>query len=265
MRAAWLTDIHLNFLESREIDRFLESVRQADADVALLGGDIGEADSLLRFLERIERALAKPVYFVLGNHDYYGGSIESVRSEIRSFVQGTRYLVWLNTESVISLIPRTALIGHDSWPDGRIGDYAGSSVELNDFYLIEELIGRSKADRLERMQALGDEAAAHFRRVLPVALRDHDEIIALTHVPPFREAAWHEGEISADDWLPFFSCGAVGEVLVAAMRDNPSARLTVLCGHTHGHGACEILPNLSVLTGGATYGSPEIQAILELQ
>ncbi len=176
MRATWLTDIHLNFLEDKEIDWFLESVRQEDADVVLMGGDMGEADSLLQFLERIERALAKPVYFVLGNHDYYGGSIASVRSEVRSFVQRSRYLVWLNTESVVSLTPRTALLGHDSWPDGRLGDYAGSSVELNDFYLIEELMCSSKADRLGRMQALGDEAAAHFRRVLPEALRDHDEI-----------------------------------------------------------------------------------------
>ena len=265
MRAAWLTDIHLNFLEDEEIDRFLESVRQADADVVLLGGDIGEADSLLRFLQRIESALSKPIYFVLGNHDHYGGSIESVRSETRSFTQGSGHLVWLNTESVVSLTPRTALIGHDSWPDGRLGDYAGSSVELNDFYLIEELIGCSKADRLERMQTLGDEAASHFRPVLPEALRDHDEIIALTHVPPFREAAWHEGQISADDWLPFFACGSVGEILVATMRDSPSAQLTVLCGHTHGSGTCDILPNLKVLTGGASYGDPEIQAILELQ
>ncbi len=35
-----------------------------------------------------------------------------------------------------------------------------------------------------------------------------------TYIPPFREAAWYEGRPSADDYLPFFSCKAVGDVLL---------------------------------------------------
>lgn len=37
------------------------------------------------------------------------------------------------------------------------------------------------------------------------------------HVPPFREASWHQGRISDDDWLPHFTCKAVGDVLREAM------------------------------------------------
>ena len=40
--------------------------------------------------------------------------------------------------------------------------------------------------------------------------------------------------------------------------------MTVLCGHTHGRGEARILENLLVLTGGATYGKPEVQRILEV-
>ena len=35
--------------------------------------------------------------------------------------------------------------------------------------------------------------------------------------------------------------------------------MTVLCGHTHGKGEVQILPNLIVKTGGADYGKPELQ------
>jgi hypothetical protein len=40
--------------------------------------------------------------------------------------------------------------------------------------------------------------------------------------------------------------------------------MTVLCGHTHGGGQAQILPNLRVLTGGARYGRLELQQVLEV-
>ena len=136
---------------------------------------------------------------------------------------------------------------------------------LNDYLLIEELAGLDKRDRLERLHALGDEAAAHFRAVLPEALARFRRLIVLTHVPPFREACWHRGRISDDDWLPHFACQAVGEVLVEAMAAHPECEMTVLCGHTHSPGEAQVLPNLRVLTGGAEYGRPEVQRVLEVE
>jgi predicted MPP superfamily phosphohydrolase len=39
----------------------------------------------------------------------------------------------------------------------------------------------------------------------------------------------------------------------------------MLCGHTHGGGEAEMLPNLRVLTGPATYGRPEVQRVVEAE
>lgn len=100
--------------------------------------------------------------------------------------------------------------------------------------------------------------------MLPDALARFQHVVVITHVPPFRESCWHEGKISGDDWLPFFSCKAVGDALVEAMKAAPDRMMTVLCGHTHGGGEAQILPNLRVLTGGARYGQPAIQQVLEL-
>jgi hypothetical protein len=101
--------------------------------------------------------------------------------------------------------------------------------------------------------------------VLPDALGRFRHVVVLTHVPPFREACWREGKISDDHWLPHFTCKAVGDALLEAMAAVPGQRMTVLCGHTHGGGEAQVLPNLRVLTGGATYGQPVIQQVLDVE
>lgn len=265
MRLVWLTDIHLNFLRPSSIEAFLNTILAESPDGILLGGDIGEAPSLVEYLKLLETKLGLPVFFVLGNHDFYRGSIHTVRTIVADLTRTSAKLSWLNLARVIPLSGKTALIGHDGWGDGRLGDAMGSSVVLNDFLLIEELRLSNKKALLAVLNRLGDEAAAHFGITLPAALQRHDHVIALTHVPPFREATWHEGRISDDDWLPYFSCKAVGDVLRAVMLENPHRRLSIYCGHTHGAGVCQILPNLTVYTGGAEYGAPCIQEIITVE
>jgi predicted MPP superfamily phosphohydrolase len=75
LRAGWLTDIHLNFVSPRKRSQFYSQLREQQLDTLLLGGDIGEANSVVQLLAEIERSLAIPIYFVLGNHDFYHGSI----------------------------------------------------------------------------------------------------------------------------------------------------------------------------------------------
>lgn len=213
-------------------------------------------------LEGLDARLGLPVYFVLGNHDFYRGGIVRVRAEVRALCNRSTRLHWLPGSGVVALTPETALVGHDGWADGRFGDYERSGVLLNDYRLIEELSGLDTRDRLRRLNALGDEAAAHFRAVLPEAVDRFRRVIVLTHVPPFREACWHRGQMSDDAWLPHFACRAVGEALVEAMAAHPECEMTVLCGHTHSPGEAQVLPNLRVLTGGAGYGRPEVQRVL---
>lgn len=264
MKAAWLTDIHLNFLKHNQIERFLRKLSKEPVDCFFMSGDIGEADTIIDYLKQAESILARPFYFVLGNHDFYKGSIKKVRARVSGLVETSDKLIWLNQVEYMPLTEETVLIGHDSWADGRLGDYFGSTVELNDFYLIEELRLADRTERVKAMKTLADEAAEHFIKVLPKALKDHRQVIVLTHVPPFKEACWHQGKISEDDWLPFFSCKVVGDILRDIMEQHPSCEMTVYCGHTHSSGQCQILPNLKVFTGKAQYGSPRIQSIIEV-
>ena len=198
--------------------------------------------------------------------DFYRGSIAAVREAVRNLCSEVPDLHWLPDAGVVPLTDETCLVGADGWGDGRLGDYHGSDVILNDWGLIEEFGGfdEDPEERLAKLHALGDESAAHLCRVLPEALRRFRHVVVLTHVPPFREACWHEGRISDDNWLPHFTCKAVGDALLQAMTAAPGQQMTVLCGHTHGGGEAQVLPNLRVLTGNARYGQPVIQRVLEV-
>lgn len=262
MRLAWLTDIHLNFLSPEKLEAFCDELGDSEADVFLITGDISEAPTLELHLTRLADSVRRPLYFVLGNHDFYRGSIPEVRDAVVARCARSPWLRYLAGAGVITLSETWALIGHDGWADGRFGNYRDSPVMLNDYVLIRELAWLSQDDRLARIQALAEEAAGYLRATLAEALDRHPRVLVATHVPPFREACWHQGAISHDDWLPHFSSKASGEALKEVVEGRPDKQVLVLCGHTHGAGRTQPLPNLEVRTGGAEYGRPAIQEIL---
>lgn len=269
---AWLTDIHLDCVTDAEINSLVKSINDSSCDGVLIGGDIGTAATIESNLTALDRCLNLPVYFVLGNHDYYGSSVAEVRRRVAKLVRASNHLHYLSDEGIVELSAKTCLIGHDGWADGRLGDYAQSSVILNDYAAITDfqlaggggLSEIDKARRLETMQFLAGQASVHFGKLLPIALERYSEVVVLTHVPPFLEASWHEGKISNADFLPHFASFASGDPLIRSMRKHPRKKMLVLCGHTHSEGVAKVLPNLTVLTGRAEYGLPEIQRVLDI-
>ncbi len=263
MRVAWVTDIHLNFLRPKERSAFYASIVGTQPEGIFITGDIAEAPCLRELLLEMQQAIAVPIYFVLGNHDFYHGSIEVVRRDTQDWCQAQSGLHYLTGLQPFELTPKTVLLGHDGWGDGRLGNYEQSPVRLSDQELIRDFQGFNREAVLEKLKALGDEAAQNLRVILPKALDSYQEVICLTHVPPFKEACWYQGKMGNDDWLPYFSCKAMGDVLIEIGGDRPHATITVLCGHTHHAGTVEMLPNLRVLTGSAEYGEPCISDVLK--
>ncbi len=265
MQAAWLTDIHLDFLSRQGCDTFFTTIASHNPDVVFLTGDISVAPSLLAHLHGMSEALHKPIYFVLGNHDFYHGSIGEVRASVREGCHANLLLKYLPDAGVIPLTASTGLVGHDGWGDSRYGNYATSPVKLNDHVLIKELTGLTPSKLEQQLLRLGDEAATYLRKTLPLAFDRYRQVILLTHVPPFRESCWYQGQVSNNEWLPFFACQAVGEVLRETMEARPHCQLTVYCGHTHNSGTAHVLPNLTIFTGAAEYGVPQVNAVIEVE
>jgi len=264
MNLGWLTDLHINFMRPEVFRAFLEMLKGHPAEVFVITGDIGEAHSCALYLKTIADAVQRPVYFVLGNHDFYQGSFAEVHARVRATVAAHKHLVWLRDAGALELTRATALVGHDAWGDTRLGDFEHTQVMLNDFLLIDDLRGAPISVR-DKLLALGDEAAAHLREHLPKAFETHAQVILALHVPPFQAAAWHQGKPSDDNWVPFFACKAAGDAILDLMRARPDRKLTVLCGHTHSPGEYRPLPNVTVLTGAAEYGSPVIQRVMEVE
>jgi len=53
---------------------FAKILAEASADAIRISGDISLSARITGDLEEIARHVPDPVYFVLGNHDYYGGT-----------------------------------------------------------------------------------------------------------------------------------------------------------------------------------------------
>lgn len=277
MRLAWATDIHLDFLPDEGVRAFAGELARTGADALALSGDLSHAELLEHHLRLLSQGFPGPIWFVLGNHDYYGSSIAAVRAAVAELGARRPRLRWLPAAGVVELSERTAMIGVDGWGDARRGAPDRTTVTLNDFFHIEDLaaeippaaravpsllVGGDRRALHRKLHALGAAEAAALRPLLAAATHEH--VLVVTHVPPFPEACWYEGRVSDDDWLPYFCCAAVGEVLRERALAAPDRRFTVLCGHTHGDGEAQLLPNLRVLTGAAVYRRPALQRVLEL-
>jgi len=264
-RLAWMTDIHLDMVIAEKRRELLEDTKREACDALLITGDIGEAQTIREYLIEFVERLKIPVYFILGNHDYYGGSIASVRAAIQQLCEEYEDLHWLPLVEIVELTPDTALIGHGGWSDAGYGDFHNSTITLNDYLQIQELAvhGMDKYRLVQTLSELGEEAGAYLRHFLPLACAKYATVYVALHSPPFPETAWYEGSTpdEANPYLPHFTCKAAGDALLAIAPQYPDTMIHVLCGHTHGDGETIIRANLRVQTGGAEYGEPCIKRI----
>lgn len=265
-KIAWLTDIHLNFLKPAARVQFYERVAEGDPDKILITGDIAEAKDVCEILDEFSKHMNTPIYFVLGNHDYYFGSVISVREKIQSLCQKNNRLIWLGKPEIIALSNDTVLLGHDGWADARYGDFDHSSVNLNDSRLIAELYQAfllNKSALKNEMQKLADADARILEQTLMSAITTNiEKVIIATHVPPIPECSWHKDRPSDENWLPYFASKATGDVIINFAQQHKDIHFLVLCGHTHTAASVKLFDNLEIKAGGAQYYKPEIQEII---
>jgi predicted phosphohydrolase len=268
MQYAWLTDIHLNFIDHIARRKFYQEIINIQCDGVFISGDIAEAPCLENILNEMTNYIHKPIYFVLGNHDYYRGQINEVREAMKVLTEKYEELFWMPASGMQELDNDTFLIGQDGWADGRLGDFENSRVTLNDSRMIADLFQKKilgKYQILEKMQQLADADARRLQNDLEETISQKPQkIIVLTHVPPFKEACFHKGEISGDDWLPYFSSKVMGDVLTAVAQQNPEIEFLVLCGHTHSEAKFQPISNLMVEAGKADYYQPAIQKMISV-
>ena len=262
LKVAWFTDIHLDFASPQTLERFWVESNLADFDVVVITGDIGESDTLHGWLKLFEQHVSRPIYFVLGNHDYYGSSFQNVHAHLTQILRTSPWLTWLDTAEPVELGSGLGLIGVGGWSDGGYGSYDISPVRLSDWNYISDFAGLDHHTRGALLAKLGDQAAELLDHKLEFALRQFERLIVATHYPPFPEACLYMARPTDALHLPHFSCKAIGDRLLAAAGRRPDRDILVLCGHTHCWADTQILPNLRTLVGAADYGHPALQPLI---
>src|SRR5437868_1194944 len=110
-RLTWVSDIHLDHLTEKSYLEYKEYLKQLNPDCLIISGDIAEGDFVYKSLKDFNDSFNFPIYFVLGNHDFYFDTFRNVKNKIRKLVIECENLHWLTENKIIGLNNSTALIG----------------------------------------------------------------------------------------------------------------------------------------------------------
>jgi hypothetical protein len=116
----------LNILSDLHLSQGALDPPRSDADVVVLAGDIGRPEQAIPWAA----ALGKPVLYVPGNHEFYGGSIGGTVARMKALCAGTQVRV-LDDEQ--ALIGGVRFLGSTLWTDFLLfgdGDGRTAAVEL---------------------------------------------------------------------------------------------------------------------------------------
>lgn len=258
----WCTDIHLDFLRPGGPKSFGEYLKAEypSSDAIVLSGDLANTRSLKNDLQGFEEGCGKPVYFVLGNHDYYHGSFEVTESIANKFSG------WLEKHQCVELTSSTALVGVEGWYDGMCGFPYQKKFRMSDWDLIKDLLCVVDRDHLLSVCRTRSESMASMAKAkISKAFQTYKTVVFVTHYPPFHESSWHQGALGDDLHAPWFTSILMGKALYEVAEKHPDNKLLVLCGHTHSSGIYDPLSNLKVLTGEALYNHPDVAGVITVK
>ncbi len=176
MKLHILSDLNLGFQGMDKPD--------SDADVVILAGDIARPKEAAVWALGFD----KPVLYVLGNHEFYGSSIQGASQELKSLCQGTHVHV-LDDSSVV--IHGVRFLGSTLWTDFELlgeGDPQTQAMAegqrfMRDFSRIR--IGEPPAETVLTPQDTAELFARHARWLDEELSKPHaGPTVVITHHAP---------------------------------------------------------------------------------
>jgi predicted phosphodiesterase len=102
--------VKLHILSDLHLSRGPLAIPQNDAEAVVLAGDIARPREAVAWAA----GFAKPVLYVPGNHEFYGGSIAGTVAELKRLCAGTGIRVLDNDEAILSGV---RFLGTTLWTD----------------------------------------------------------------------------------------------------------------------------------------------------
>ncbi len=217
MKIQILSDLHLEFSH-------YQIVTVEDSDIIVIAGDFTIARKL-RQLKAYSQSVRKPVFFVAGNHDYYGGYFSVVNKYLDNIGLKIDNFHFLSNSSFV--YENVKLVGCTLWSNFDLAPkpevYARTvGSKINDFWEISKLSG----ERISRFtpsdcRKLNEESREFLKREL--STDSETRSIVITHFMPSPKSIHPRFE--HDILNPFFCCNC--ESLMG-----PNVPLWIH-GHTH--------------------------------
>lgn len=268
MKLAWTTDPHFDHAKPGMIESYCKKALETGADGIVMTGDLAESYSFGKFLQRVRDTVKKPIWFVLGNHDYY----VSHGKQGPTTMKGTRNVAerlgenlhYLPSVEPVTLGAEAALVGADGWYDGGYASIVTTRVQISDMEMNPDFRWQPKSLMIKRCEGLAmNSAQTILNKARKAIAAGKTSVVVATHVPPFRECATYMGKVSDDHWAAWMTSKSTGDVLLKLSAEYPEVNFLCLCGHSHGGSDVKVADNLRVLTGEARYGYPSIQGVFD--
>jgi len=214
----WAADLHFNSARTSPF-QFGSSLAQRfpNAKGLILTGDISVSHRVASDLKDLHFGFGKPIYFVLGNHDYWDSSFRSADNLVREIHND---ILYLQSDFPVDLGNSVQMVGVSGWYDAGYGE--PGEVLMEDFYRIADL----KKDPVAASRKRAEFMAAKLVSKIEFALSTGcEKLVIVTHIPPFEALA------KEADHLAWYGSKVLGDCI---LKHAPSFKeVLVLCGHTH--------------------------------
>lgn len=248
----WLTDTHLNS-KPFATWRLARQINNENASGVFLTGDITDGTHIEHHLDSLAKNIDCDIFFVLGNHDYHGRTIDSVHADLRRLTERHRNLHWMPDTGVFKLNEEVSVIGSEGWYDAAFGDPWWIRFTFDWHRTFDFLKLQNMNERIEMFRLLAKRSAENIEESLVSALDDSKIVYVLTHFPPWKEAIRDEGTFLERFWLPYNTNNILGKTIERVMSGRKKKRVVVLAGHTHTDCWISVSRNIECRVNKASY------------
>ncbi len=215
MEVQYISDIHLEFMDSNEYQYFLQNFTPK-AKILVLAGDIGypHHSSYRQFLEHVSPLFTK-IFLIAGNHEFYGSSVEKNIPLIQDIVSKFPNITFLN--NTMEEYEGVCWIGTTLWSAINNPYYT-----INDTKQIQDMT-------VHVYNELHTEAVDFLKTTLANCKRENKKVIVITHHLPISELVMPQ--FRTEQFRPYNQWFHAN--LDSLIKMNNTNILAWFYGHTH--------------------------------